>query len=87
MGVSSCTPSLGASEEFEYPVPSLVVRYLPGQSLVIFDSRLVEFVAIMVISLVILALSLLASRIIRLSPFLGHYLFGVKYAKEQPIGK
>ena len=52
-----------------------------------FDSRLVEFVAIMVISLVILALSLLASRIIRLSPFLGHYLFGVKYAKEQPIGK
>jgi hypothetical protein len=52
-----------------------------------FNSRFVEFVAIMVISLVILALSLLASRIIRLSPFLGHYLFGVKYEKEQSIGK
>ena len=27
----------------------------------------------------VLAITLLASYLIRLSPFLGHYLFGVKY--------
>ena len=44
-----------------------------------YDSHLIEFLVIMGISLVVLAFSLLASYIIRLSPFLGHYLFGVKY--------
>ena len=44
-----------------------------------FDSHLVEFLVIMGVSLVVLALTLLASYVIRLSPFLGHYLFGVKY--------
>ena len=43
------------------------------------DSHLLEFLVIMAISLIVLAISLLASYFIRLSPFLGHYLFGVKY--------
>jgi fucose 4-O-acetylase-like acetyltransferase len=46
-----------------------------------FDSQFLEFLVIMAISLIILALCLLASYVIRLSPFLGHYLFGVKYNK------
>lgn len=44
-----------------------------------FDSQFVEFLVIMGISLIVLLLSLLTSYILRLSPFLGHYLFGVKY--------
>ena len=48
-----------------------------------FDSQLVEFVVILVISLIVLSLSLLVSYVIRLSPFLGHYLFGVKYNRQQ----
>ena len=44
-----------------------------------YDSRLIEFVVIMAVSLIIVVLCLIASYIIRLSPFLGHYLFGVKY--------
>jgi hypothetical protein len=46
-----------------------------------FDSHFVEFWVILGISLIVLLLSLLASYIIRLSPFLGHYLFGVKLNK------
>ena len=46
-----------------------------------FDSQFLEFIVIMGVSLVILALCLLASYVIRLSPFLGHYLFGVKYER------
>ena len=46
-----------------------------------FDNQFVEFVVILGIALVVLAITLLASYIIRLSPFLGHYLFGVKYEK------
>ena len=44
-----------------------------------YDSHLLEFIIIMGISFIVLAISLLVSYIIRLSPFLGHYLFGVKY--------
>ena len=46
-----------------------------------FDSQFLEFLVIMAISLIILALCLLASYVLRLSPFLGHYLFGAKYDK------
>ena len=42
------------------------------------DSQFVEFVVIMAISFVVLMMSLGVSYIIRLSPFLAHYLFGVK---------
>ena len=44
-----------------------------------FNSQFVEFWMILAVSLIVLFLSLLASYVIRLSPFLGHYLFGVKY--------
>lgn len=43
-----------------------------------FDSQFAEFLVILILSLVVLAFCLLVSYIIRLNPFLGHYLFGVK---------
>ena len=57
-------------------LPRFLLQYAP--QLQTYDSRLLEFVVIMAISLVVLALCLITSYIIRLSPFLGHYLFGVK---------
>lgn len=50
-----------------------------------FDSPFVEFLVIMGVSLIVLMLSLLTSYVIRLSPFLGHYLFGVKYEAPSKI--
>ena len=58
-------------------LPRFLMDYAP--QLQTYDSRLLEFVVIMALSLIILALCLITSYIIRLSPFLGHYLFGVKY--------
>ena len=43
-----------------------------------YDSQLVEFLFAMAVALIVLALSLVASHIIRLSPFLAHYLFGTR---------
>lgn len=48
-----------------------------------YGNHLLEFGVIMGVSLIVLALSLVASYVIRLSPFLGHYLFGVKYDTPQ----
>ena len=48
-----------------------------------FDSQFIEFWVILAIALFVLGLTLLASYLIRLSPFLGHYLFGVKYERNQ----
>ena len=42
----------------------------------------IQFLAIMSIALIVLLLSLLTSYILRLSPFLAHYLFGVKYERQ-----
>ena len=58
-------------------LPRFLMEYAP--QLQAYDSRLLEFVVIMALSLIILAFCLITSYIIRLSPFLGHYLFGVKY--------
>ena len=58
-------------------LPRFLMVYAPH--LQAYDSRFVEFVVIMVISLIILVLCLITSYVIRLSPFLGHYLFGAKY--------
>ena len=58
-------------------LPLFLMEYAP--QLQACDSRFLEFVVIMVLSLIILVLCLITSYIIRLSPFLGHYLFGVKY--------
>ena len=46
-----------------------------------YDNKLAEFLVAMSLAIVVVAICLLVSYIIRLSPFLGHYLFGVKYDK------
>ena len=61
-------------------LPRFLVPY--ADQLKAFNSQFVEFWVILAISLIVLLLSLLASYIIRLSPFLGHYLFGVKYEQK-----
>ena len=58
-------------------LPRFLISY--ADRLKALDSQFIEFVIIMGIALVVLAITLLASYLIRLSPFLGHYLFGVKY--------
>ena len=60
-------------------LPRFLMPY--AEQLRAFDSQFIEFLVIMGISLIVLALSLLTSYVIRLSPFLGHYLFGVKYER------
>ena len=42
-----------------------------------YNNSAIEFVVILSIALLVLGVTLLASYVIRLSPFLGHYLFGV----------
>ena len=61
-------------------LPRFLMAY--SEQLAAYNSRLIEFGCIMAVSLVVLAISLVASYVIRLSPFLGHYLFGVKYDKR-----
>ena len=58
-------------------LPRFLMPY--ADQLKAYDSQIIEFLVIMGISLIVLAITLLASYVIRLSPFLGHYLFGVKY--------
>ena len=58
-------------------LPRFLMEYAP--QLQVYDSRFLEFVVIMTLSIIILLFCLITSYIIRLSPFLGHYLFGVKY--------
>ncbi len=57
-------------------LPHFLMAYAP--QLQAYNSRLLEFMVIMAISLIILLLCLTCSYIIRLSPFLAKYLFGVK---------
>ena len=60
-------------------LPRFLMSY--ADQLQAYDSKLVEFLVAMSLALVVVAICLLVSYIIRLSPFLGHYLFGVKYDK------
>ena len=60
-------------------LPRFLMVY--ADQLAAYNCRLIEFCYIMAVSFVVLALTLVASYVIRLSPFLGHYLFGVKYNK------
>ena len=62
-------------------LPRFLLPY--GEQLAVYDSRPLEFVVAMSLALIVLGLSLLASYVIRLSPFLGHYLFGVKRGKTK----
>ena len=57
-------------------LPRFLMSY--ANQLHAFDSHVLEFVIILLISLLVLAVTLLASYVIRLNHFLGHYLFGVK---------
>ena len=60
-------------------LPRFLIQY--ADRLKAYDSQLVEFIVILAIALIVLAITLLVSYIIRLSPFLGHNLFGVKYER------
>lgn len=62
-------------------LPRFLIPY--ADQLRAYDSQFIEFIVILAIALVVLGITLLASYIIRLSPFLGHYLFGVKYEKDK----
>ena len=57
-------------------LPRFLMPYAP--QIKAYDSQFVEFVVIMAVSLVVLMMSLGVSYVIRLNPFLAHYLFGVK---------
>ena len=57
-------------------LPRFLMSY--ANQLHAFDSHVIELVIILFISLLVLAVTLLASYVIRLNHFLGHYLFGVK---------
>ena len=57
-------------------LPRFLIAYSP--QLHAYNNSLIEFLVIMLIALIVLLLSLLTSYIIRLSPLLGHYLFGAK---------
>ena len=48
-----------------------------------YDSKTLEFITALSIALVVVGICLIVSYVIRLSPFMGHYLFGVKYEKQK----
>ena len=58
-------------------LPRFLLSY--GEHLRAYDSASLEFLVALALALIIVAICLMASYVIRLSPFLGHYLFGVKY--------
>lgn len=57
-------------------LPRFLITYSPWFHA---HNSIVQFLTIMSIALIVLFLSLLVSYILRLSPFLAHYLFGAKY--------
>ena len=57
-------------------LPRFLLPY--GEQLRAYDNTPLEFIAALVLALIVVALCLLVSRIIRLSPFLARYLFGVR---------
>ena len=61
-------------------LPRFLMKY--SESLQVYDSQWLEFLVAMVPSWIVVAVCLLVSYIIRLSPFLGHYLFGAKYERK-----
>ena len=61
-------------------LPRFLLAY--GDQLRAYDSKLLEFFVALVLALFVVGLCLIASRIIRLSPFLAKYLFGVKYGNK-----
>jgi hypothetical protein len=57
-------------------LPRFLLPY--GEQLRTYDSPPLEFFVALALTLVIVAVCLMISYVIRLSPFLGHYLFGVQ---------
>ena len=57
-------------------LPRFLLLY--GEQLRAYDSPTLEFLIALALALVIVTICLLVSYVIRLSPFLGHYLFGVQ---------
>ena len=64
-----------------FVLPRFLILY--SDQLKAFDSRLLEFVIALLLALVVIAVCLLASYVIRLSPFMGYYLFGVRYERQK----
>ena len=62
-------------------LPRFLLVYAPHLSA--YDNRILEFIIAFAIALVVVAICLVASYLIRLNSFLGHYLFGVKYERQK----
>lgn len=60
-------------------LPKILILY--SDQLQAYNNRMLDFLVAMTSALVVTGLCLLVSYLIRLNPFLGHYLFGVKYDK------
>ncbi len=56
---------------------------LHSERLLAYNSKPLEFMVAFMLSLIVVMVCLLASYLIRLNPFLGHYLFGVKYERQK----
>ena len=61
-------------------LPRFLLAYAP--QLHAFDSGVLEFAVAILLSIAVVGVCLLVSYVIRLNPFLGHYLFGVKYERK-----
>ena len=62
-------------------LPRFLMKY--SETLNGYDSQWLDFFVAMSVSLLVVAGCILVSYVIRLSPFFGHYLFGVKYERKQ----
>lgn len=62
-----------------FVLPRFLLPY--GLQLQDYGSKLMEFLVVLLLALIVVSVCLLISYVIRLSPFLGHYLFGVNYQK------
>ena len=62
-------------------LPRFLMSY--GEQLRSYNCQPLELLFALAVALVVVAICLLVSYVIRLSPFLGHYLFGVKYEKQE----
>ena len=56
---------------------------LHSEQLRAYDSKWFDFLVAMILALAVVGICLIVSYLIRLSPFLGHYLFGVKYERQK----
>ena len=63
-----------------FVLPRFLLSYAP--QLQSYDNRFIEFFVALSIALFVVTACLLVSYVIRLSPFLGYYLFGVKYERS-----